>query len=137
MNQPTTSTPISLPFGKHRGLPLAQIPADYLSWLLGAAKLSTGLRGAVAAELTRRGVSTPPAPPRARMPACWFCGSGRVRFDWLQDTIGRRQLTDRSRATGSPAGRDRRGTKLRGGGTSADRVSAAPARPKRPPHILR
>ena len=52
----------SLPFGRHRGKLLPDVPSDYLAWLLRAVKLSRGLRDAVAAELVGRGVAAPPPP---------------------------------------------------------------------------
>ena len=51
-----------LPFGRHQNKPLAEVPADYLGWLLREAKLSSGLRSAVAGELERRGLVAPPQP---------------------------------------------------------------------------
>jgi hypothetical protein len=55
MPSPTPSDlPASLPFGRHKGEPLGQVPSHYLAWFLRECKPSTGLRAAVAAELTRR-----------------------------------------------------------------------------------
>jgi hypothetical protein len=53
----------TMPFGKHKGLPLTAVPTDYLHSLLGQCKLSSGFFAAVSAELTRRGL-TPPAQAR-------------------------------------------------------------------------
>jgi hypothetical protein len=50
-DRPVTIT--ALPFGKHRGAPLADVPTSYLQWLLREAKLCSGLRLAVADELRR------------------------------------------------------------------------------------
>jgi hypothetical protein len=60
MVEKMNTAPTPLPFGKHKGRPLAEVPASYLSWLLAEVKLSSGLRCAVAAELTRRGPYSPP-----------------------------------------------------------------------------
>ena len=38
----------TLPFGKHKGVPLPDVPLSYLQWLLREVKLSYGLRAAVA-----------------------------------------------------------------------------------------
>lgn len=46
----------TMPFGKHRGLPLSAIPLDYLRWLT-TIELQPRLREAVAAELEARGRS--------------------------------------------------------------------------------
>jgi uncharacterized protein (DUF3820 family) len=42
-----------MPFGKHKGRPLHDLPGEYLHWLAGR-ELSGWLADAVAAELTRR-----------------------------------------------------------------------------------
>jgi hypothetical protein len=56
-----------MPFGKYSGRPLAEIPTDYLSWLL-SVELRPWLRDAVASEYKRRideydREYTPPPPP--------------------------------------------------------------------------
>jgi uncharacterized protein (DUF3820 family) len=43
------SVTAGLPFGKHAGCPLPDVPTDYLQWVIRECKLSSGLRGAVAA----------------------------------------------------------------------------------------
>jgi hypothetical protein len=49
------STPAySLPFGKHRGLPLARVPTDYLTWLVAQAWPDEYVKNQVAFELARR-----------------------------------------------------------------------------------
>jgi hypothetical protein len=87
----TMMTP-ALPFGKHKNEPLAAVPTDYLRWALATVKLSSGLRAAVAAELTRRGITPPPPPPSAPVSPCERCSSKEVTFAWIQDKIGRRQI---------------------------------------------
>jgi hypothetical protein len=83
-------TPITvLPFGRHKGRPLTEVPTDYLQWLLRSIKLSSGLRAALADELTRRGIQAPDPPPRPE-PACRRCPGARYRCLWGEDSIGRR-----------------------------------------------
>ena len=60
-----------MPFGKHKGKLLSNVPLDYLHWLQGLADLSSWLREAVEAELEerrfrsyRRPTPPPPPPPR-------------------------------------------------------------------------
>lgn len=45
----------TLPFGKHRGKPLSQIPRDYLEWLRTADGIATDLREAISIELKASG----------------------------------------------------------------------------------
>jgi hypothetical protein len=76
-----------IPFGKHRGKAPADVPADYLLWLLRACKLSTGLRGAIRSDLIRRGVDPsrlPPQPEAAPPPNCRRCGSPEMRLYWQE-----------------------------------------------------
>src|SRR5262245_47790393 len=50
-----------LPFGKHQGKRLDEVPLGYVRWLLGLPDLEPWLRQAVKAELARRGVRSVPA----------------------------------------------------------------------------
>jgi hypothetical protein len=43
-----------MPFGQHKGLPLEQLPNDYLDWLVSLQNLRKKLRVGVDAELERR-----------------------------------------------------------------------------------
>jgi hypothetical protein len=54
----------SLPFGKHKGRPIDEVPVDYLQWMAGQ-KLQPGTRQMIAESLGRRG-STVPHQPAAR-----------------------------------------------------------------------
>src|SRR5579872_2123855 len=90
--QSDTTQPPALPFGRHKGLPLAEVPASYLLWCLRECKLSSGLRAAVAGELARRGVEAP-APPEPRpVPPCRYCGGARFVCRWQEDRRGGRRL---------------------------------------------
>jgi hypothetical protein len=53
----------TMPFGKHKGEYLCEIPADYLRWvLLNCTRISAYLRQAIATELAGRGAPPPPGP---------------------------------------------------------------------------
>jgi hypothetical protein len=73
-----------MPFGKHKGVALVDVPTPYLSWLTGGdVKLSAAHRTAVRGELARRGVALPDeAPPRPRQ--CLRCGGTEMRLSWHQ-----------------------------------------------------
>jgi hypothetical protein len=83
-----------LPFGRHKGQAVGEVPSGYLEWLLREVKLSSGLRAAVAAELQARGVAVPdvPAPPPFTVRACWVCGDVGFACGWLEDSLGRRRV---------------------------------------------
>jgi Putative quorum-sensing-regulated virulence factor len=84
--------PPALPFGKHKGSLLPDVPPSYLQWLLRECKLSSGLRTAVADELTRRGLPVPPTPPPAPSPACPRCGRVGLTYSWMQDRLCRPRI---------------------------------------------
>jgi hypothetical protein len=87
------TTDIALPFGRYANQPLADVPSSYLSWLLAEAKLSTGLRAAVAAELGRRQLQPQPARQVAPEPSCATCGpSAGLSYRWGEDSLGRRYI---------------------------------------------
>src|SRR5262245_9367476 len=83
-----------LPFGKHRGQPPRDVPADYLGWLLRNCKLSSGLRNAIADELAGRGVAAPaiPAPTPKPPPHCRRCGGRELLVTWHEIRGGRRTI---------------------------------------------
>ncbi len=89
MNAPA---PPNLPFGQHKNQPLGVIPADYLQWLLATVRLGGGLRAAVAVELARRGVQTPPGPPPRPLRACPEHPDAGVILFWQEDALGRRSI---------------------------------------------
>ena len=93
-----------LPIGKHKDQPLVEVPSSYLQWLLGNCKLSSGLRAAVAAELTRRGVAVPPPPPLPPESACPRCGPAALGYHWYQDRLNRRQIRRTCGRCGLPLG---------------------------------
>jgi hypothetical protein len=83
---------ITLPFGRHRGEPLGQVPTSYLCWFLAEANPSTGLRAAVAAELRSRGYPIPDPPPPPPIRPCRRCGSTDARHTWQEDSAGNRRI---------------------------------------------
>jgi hypothetical protein len=92
----------TIPFGRHKGQPLSAVPASYLSWLIATVKLSAGLRGAVADELRRRGVTPPPPPPPPLEPRCHRCGREPPHsYRWAEDRLGRRVIRRGCRRCGA------------------------------------
>jgi hypothetical protein len=82
-----------LPFGRHKGIPLPDVPLSYLQWLLREVKLSSGLRAAVADEVSRRGGTPPPAPPPPAPPRCPDCRSASESvYRWQQRRDGQRVI---------------------------------------------
>jgi hypothetical protein len=84
----------TLPFGKCRGSSPRSVPTGYLSWLLRACKLSTGLRAAALAELSSRPDrpgDLPPGPARGEV-VCRACGGVRVAVRWQELAGGRRAI---------------------------------------------
>src|SRR5262245_19169478 len=91
-------------FGQHKGVALPEIPAGYLRWALTTLKLSSGLRGAVVAELERRGQHVPASPP-VRAPECPRCRHGKtLTYRWLQTRNGTRQIRTECLACGAFCG---------------------------------
>src|SRR4051794_18160809 len=90
------TAPPSLPFGRHRGVPLPDVPDDYLAWVCRTFDAADPSRAAAAVELARRGLSVPETWPPARRPVpgecprCHLC-PGLVIF-WAERRDGRRQL---------------------------------------------
>jgi hypothetical protein len=84
--------PPAMPFGKYRGVPLGTVPEGYIRWALRECKLSSGLRSALSAELTLRGVEVPPAPPPRPLPSCPRCPGVKPLLYWLQDSLGRKRI---------------------------------------------
>jgi hypothetical protein len=94
----------TIPFGRHKGQPLSAVPASYLSWLLATVKLSSGLCGAVADELRRRGLTPPATPPPPPEPACRRCGCSRLVYQKAEDTLGRTWVRRRCADCGGNCG---------------------------------
>ncbi|HTU19234.1 MAG TPA: DUF3820 family protein [Gemmataceae bacterium] len=44
----------AIPFGKYKGVPLADVPGDYLAWLSRRRRVGSELRETVEEELSRR-----------------------------------------------------------------------------------
>jgi hypothetical protein len=87
-----------IPFGKHAGKSPADVPADYLVWMLRNCKLSTGLRAAIRADLIRRSVDSSKLPPEqepAPPPRCRRCGGMEMRLYW-QELAGKGARTIRA-----------------------------------------
>jgi hypothetical protein len=91
----------ALPFGKHKDKPLSDVPTAYLQWAIRECKLSSGLRTAVADELTRRGVEAPPPPPPPPIPRCRRCGDAGYSCNWQTDSAGRKRIRASCRRCGS------------------------------------
>jgi len=53
---------VNMPFGKHRGQPLEEVPTSYLQWLLDNCDLRPQLQEAVEEELGQRWSQPPPEP---------------------------------------------------------------------------
>jgi hypothetical protein len=75
-----------LPYGKHKGRPLLQVPIWYLRWVLKTWKLSSGLRAAVREAL---GLPAEPSPPP---PRCQRCRNDQLRLTWHEQAGGVRQV---------------------------------------------
>ncbi len=45
----------AMPFGKHKGKPVSEVPADYLDWMLTSQRLDAELRAAVEGRLKQGG----------------------------------------------------------------------------------
>jgi hypothetical protein len=82
----------ALPFGRHKGVPLPDVPASYLQWALRECQLSAGLRAALAAELARRSIEAPPMPPPAPPRTCRRCPGTRVLALWQETRDGGRRI---------------------------------------------
>jgi hypothetical protein len=60
-----------MPWGKHKGVPLDEIDAGYLNWIVEkATATSSGLRDDVLAELARRRRAEAPPPPSSWRKPC-------------------------------------------------------------------
>ena len=93
-----------LPVGRHKGKPLADVPKDYLGWALRTIELSTGLRAAVRAELTRRGVVLTPEPPPRPRPPCRRCGCTAFRMTWQEQRGGTKAIRSECQRCGARCG---------------------------------
>jgi hypothetical protein len=100
----STATPtqpaVTLPFGKHAGQPLPDVPSSYLDWMLRSCKLSSGLRATIAGELSRRGIEAPAPPPPPPIPKCHRCGAAGYLCNWQEDSLGRKRIRASCRQCG-------------------------------------
>jgi hypothetical protein len=66
---------VTMPFGRHKGSLLCEIPQDYLEWALRTCdRLSYWLRSEIEDELERRRFRqrrSPPPPPPPQRPPSW------------------------------------------------------------------
>lgn len=82
----------TMPFGKHKNELISAVPTPYLQWLTKTVKLSRSLLVAVVQELQTRGVSAPAPDQPIAAPTCGRCGTATIRYRWIQDRLGRRQI---------------------------------------------
>jgi hypothetical protein len=54
---------VSMPFGRHKGRPLAEVPSEYLRWSLANVRLGSGFRREIVADLGRRSLQEAKAAP--------------------------------------------------------------------------
>jgi uncharacterized protein (DUF3820 family) len=83
---------MKMPFGKHKDKVLSEVPGSYLEWLTRTCKLSSGMKLAVVEELTRRGISTPPAAPVRPVRRCHEHPNAVPVCYWMQDRLGRKMI---------------------------------------------
>jgi uncharacterized protein (DUF3820 family) len=81
-----------IPYGKHAGKRLEEIPGDYLDWFARTQNVGRGLAVALAAELARRGFHVSPLPPPLPEPTCPTCGPSTLTYWWTEDSAGRRRI---------------------------------------------
>lgn len=65
-----------MPFGKHKGVPLSQLPDDYLKWLANEATLHGSFKRLVLSEYKARFEPKPKTEPKGSPkhgPGCWRC----------------------------------------------------------------
>ena len=66
---PTPPPPPVMPWGKHKGVPLADVPEDYLNWILkNAENMSPELRAQIEQAQAARAAARPPPVPRRPAP---------------------------------------------------------------------
>jgi hypothetical protein len=78
-----------MPFGKHKGCPLTEIPAAYLRWVLrNCTNLEPGLKHAIKVEYNRRGVAKKkPLDRREEYQAAYRTSPTRPIHDVMQRTV--------------------------------------------------
>src|SRR5262245_19696923 len=94
MNDTTPQQPC-LWWGQHRGKPIRTIDTGYLVWAAGNAdQISHKDRRHILAELARRGVTPPPAPPGKPEPTtCPRCPyRGEPSYSWYEDRTGGKRI---------------------------------------------
>ena len=93
-----------MPFGKHEGKPLGEVPSDYLCWAVRECdSLSGGMRLSIAEELRRRGVEPPQRRPKQE-PKCADHEADGFTCRWQTDSLGRRHIKAECAACGRHLG---------------------------------
>jgi len=75
---------VRMPFGKHQGTEVSELPTEYLLWLLGNLTLHDPLLSALEEEALERGLELPPL-PRHSLPLPKQAQKTATEQDW---TIG-------------------------------------------------
>jgi hypothetical protein len=99
----TMESTMRWPFGTYRGVPIPELRTSYLEWILDK-DLSPSLRRIVAGELSRRGITPPPAPP-PQPGTCPKCGpAAPVGYAWFRDSLDRAHIRARCLRCGGSLG---------------------------------
>src|SRR5262245_15099421 len=101
---------VAMPFGMHKGKPVAEVPVPYLRWVIRTVeRLSPDLETAILVELRARGChdQRPAALSASAAPRKWKVICHRCRMDagvsylWSEDRAGRRRIRKQCRRCGA------------------------------------